>query len=296
MEKYMLLRDNCESGPYTLEALKSLNLRPKDLIWIEGASHSWQYPAEIPALKDHVKKAVHKPLIQRRLKVEETAEKEHVPVAKNASSCNAEVSIPYVDVKENYSSYGVTNTLWSKKVIPNNNILKVAVVFVGMLIGAICMKKMVDGIVDTTMGNESNAVSFYPAPRMSGANFQNALVTVISDGQKPKPVIKDPVSAKQILKQIKITSNVPQQVTANGVADTELTISNQSGHMVNQAEIQVNYIHNGDVILTEVYPIKSLKAHTFRTIQVPGNEKAEKISYKLINVYARQPASPFKIV
>jgi hypothetical protein len=45
MEKvYLLLRQNTESGPFTLSELQHLHLQPTDLIWIEGVSNSWSAP------------------------------------------------------------------------------------------------------------------------------------------------------------------------------------------------------------------------------------------------------------
>src|SRR5690349_9577132 len=51
---YLLLRSNRQSGPYSLEELLQLNLKPFDLVWVEGRSAAWQYPFEIPALKPYV--------------------------------------------------------------------------------------------------------------------------------------------------------------------------------------------------------------------------------------------------
>lgn len=48
---YSLLRNNKQTGPYTLEELAGLSLKPFDLIWIEGKSGGWSYPSEIDALK-----------------------------------------------------------------------------------------------------------------------------------------------------------------------------------------------------------------------------------------------------
>lgn len=46
MEKvYLLLRQNTESGPFTLSELQQLHLEPTDLIWIEGVSNSWSAPS-----------------------------------------------------------------------------------------------------------------------------------------------------------------------------------------------------------------------------------------------------------
>lgn len=51
---YLLLRNNKQTGPHTLEALLQLVLQPHDLIWAEGQSAGWSYPSEITALKPYV--------------------------------------------------------------------------------------------------------------------------------------------------------------------------------------------------------------------------------------------------
>lgn len=52
MSSYRLLRSNKESGPYSLNDLVSLGLKPYDLIWVEGRSAAWRYPSEVAELKD----------------------------------------------------------------------------------------------------------------------------------------------------------------------------------------------------------------------------------------------------
>jgi hypothetical protein len=51
---YLLLRNNKQQGPYTLEELLQQSLKPLDLVWVEGKSAGWKYPTEIDALKNHV--------------------------------------------------------------------------------------------------------------------------------------------------------------------------------------------------------------------------------------------------
>lgn len=41
-------------GPYTLEELLQLQLKPLDLVWVEGRSAGWSYPSEIDHLKSFV--------------------------------------------------------------------------------------------------------------------------------------------------------------------------------------------------------------------------------------------------
>lgn len=51
---YRLLRNNKEEGPFTAEELIQKNLRPYDLIWVDGSSAAWRYPGEITQFKQYV--------------------------------------------------------------------------------------------------------------------------------------------------------------------------------------------------------------------------------------------------
>lgn len=53
MALYRLLRSNKESGPYTLNDLLKLGLKPYDLIWVDGRSAAWRYPSEVAELKEY---------------------------------------------------------------------------------------------------------------------------------------------------------------------------------------------------------------------------------------------------
>lgn len=53
MSTYLLLRNNKESGPYTLDGLVNFGLKPYDLVWIEGKSAAWRYSSEVAELKPY---------------------------------------------------------------------------------------------------------------------------------------------------------------------------------------------------------------------------------------------------
>ncbi len=49
-KNYFLLRDNLESGPYTIDELLLQQLSPSDLVWVEGKSTAWCHPSELSEL------------------------------------------------------------------------------------------------------------------------------------------------------------------------------------------------------------------------------------------------------
>ena len=48
---YLLLRNNKQLGPFTLDELLQHQLKPFDLVWVEGKSAGWRYPSEVEAIK-----------------------------------------------------------------------------------------------------------------------------------------------------------------------------------------------------------------------------------------------------
>jgi hypothetical protein len=51
MNKYLLLRDNKQSGPYTVPEIIEKGIKPYDLVWLDGKSLAWRYPSEVEELK-----------------------------------------------------------------------------------------------------------------------------------------------------------------------------------------------------------------------------------------------------
>lgn len=57
---YRLLRNNKELGPFTADELVQKNLKPFDLIWVDGRSAAWNYPGEMAEFKMYIPNAEEK--------------------------------------------------------------------------------------------------------------------------------------------------------------------------------------------------------------------------------------------
>ena len=53
MANYILLRDNKQTAPLSLDQIVQKGFKPYDLVWVEGKSAAWRYPYEIAELKPH---------------------------------------------------------------------------------------------------------------------------------------------------------------------------------------------------------------------------------------------------
>jgi hypothetical protein len=92
MTTYYLLRSNKKSGPYDLDQLLKLGLKPYDLVWLEGKSAAWRYPSEVEILKDYSPVAEEQPF--DRFYKRPGEEKAPVrPAAKTEASLQTETTI-----------------------------------------------------------------------------------------------------------------------------------------------------------------------------------------------------------
>lgn len=97
---YILLRNNSESTPLSLEDLKRIGLLPTDLLWVECQSVCWQQPQEIPELRQLLNQAVQPTLTPV---MDEAMEKYTPPVKKETPVTNGKKGV-YVELPSNYNS------------------------------------------------------------------------------------------------------------------------------------------------------------------------------------------------
>jgi hypothetical protein len=92
---YLLLRNNQQTGPHSLEELLQLNLKPFDLVWVEGKSYGWSYPSEVENLKPFVA-----PVTQEteEIPMQPVAESTQSVTGKPASNKKIFVSLPVAPV------------------------------------------------------------------------------------------------------------------------------------------------------------------------------------------------------
>ena len=78
MANYLLLRNNKQQGPLSLQHLIQLGLKPYDLVWVEGKSAAWRYPSEIPELKPYSEVVEEQPYDRFYKKPAENKEEEKI--------------------------------------------------------------------------------------------------------------------------------------------------------------------------------------------------------------------------
>lgn len=80
MANYLLLRNNKESGPHSLDDLMELGLKPYDLVWVQGKSAAWRYPSEVDELRPFAPVVEEQPFDRFYKKHTETTKQEFAPL------------------------------------------------------------------------------------------------------------------------------------------------------------------------------------------------------------------------
>lgn len=96
---YILLRNNSESTPLSLEDLKRIGLLPTDLLWVECQSVCWQRPQEIPELRQLLNQPVQPTLTPV---MDEAMEKYTPQAEKKTAGTNGKKAV-YVELPSNYN-------------------------------------------------------------------------------------------------------------------------------------------------------------------------------------------------
>lgn len=114
MNKYLLLRDNKQTGPYSEEELIKMGLKPYDLVWLDGKSAAWRYPSEIAELQAFAPAVEEQPYDRFYKKKPTITTQQQQQV--NAISQQATVQTEAIVVTTPVAATPVTPTITSKKI------------------------------------------------------------------------------------------------------------------------------------------------------------------------------------
>ncbi|HEY0067412.1 MAG TPA: hypothetical protein VGB46_08615 [Flavisolibacter sp.] len=317
MKCYLLLRDNRQSGPYSLEELSGMKLKPFDLLWQEGASTSWSYPEEmdeLASLVDHyapgpketvpIPKGIFVSLPNQRPAAapesRPSPQEPKEPIPSFAPSPveeieeESEVKEPEViaSFQENYREPR-NRELWKRNFLPAGQVFSVALIFIGAVLGAFVIKKIVDSFDQAPLADSTSAavaISAPELPRDNDPNYRNAItrevVPAVDSVEKAPPKTEKP---KDIRKLVHVKGTDYKVGLLGGIKDLELTVHNGSNHLVEQVVIVVEYLKpKGEVVHTEHYTVQDIKPFKSKVIPIPSSDRGVKVKYRILNISSKQ--------
>jgi hypothetical protein len=311
MKKYLLLRDNRQSGPHTIEQLGSIQLFPMDLIWIEDESTSWQHPEEIEELKNLVgslssfetrsfsdkNDSVYVSLpsnFSQKNRDEVTLEHSAFPINERPPVLETHYTRSFEELKENYRTSKQKIPTWKKKIFPSNHAAAVIAIFIGVMLGAFIIKKWVDGYEPASFETATAMpVIDREVERQPEENLQNALVTEIVPVYKNSPLKK--TKKVNLKKQLQVSTNHYKVGLFGGINGLQLTVFNTSPQVVDKVVVALDYLRpDGAVVQSENIAFTSIKPKGAQTIAIPGSNRGVKVKYKIIRITAHDYKAELK--
>lgn len=313
--KYLLLRNNQESGPYTLGELSGMNLKPFDLLWQEGVSTSWKYPGEIEELVsmiDHsapslpqetvtapkgifvsLPKELNRAAISRPRTQQPHPAPSFVPSPAGEKEEAAVPKEPEViaTFQENYREPR-KRELWQRHFLPAGQVFSVALVFIGAVLGAFVIKKIVDSfdpsLLDST--GEAVVISTPELPQSNDPDYRNALtrevVPVVDSSVK---IPSKPVKPKDIKKLVQLKGSDYKVGLLGGIKGLELSVHNGSNHLVEQVVVAVEYLKpKGEIVQTEQYTIRNIKPFQSKALPIPSSDRGVKVQYRIVDISSKE--------
>jgi len=279
MKKYLLLRDNKETGPYSMDDFSSMGLYSTDLVWLEDQSTVWLYATEIPALQPFLKKR-ERPV--RRVYVSR-------PVAEPANEGFIPPAHPLTELKERQIPEKQTKTIFRKPSLVLTDALRVAAVFTGLVVGAVMIKKLVDEAGTGPVADNVPAATaiVIDEPPAADETYKNALVTeTVPSTQLVKEVKKE--KPKDIRKQLRLQGSKYNVGMLGGISNLALSVYNSSNHSVDHVTVEVQYLKpDGSVIHADQYEISSIRPMGVKTLEVPDSRRGVKVTYRIVGVTSK---------
>lgn len=306
MKRYLLLRNNRETGPYSLEQLLTAGLQPLDLVWVEGESTSWSHPHEMDGLRQAVaherKPSPRSAPASRHIYIAMPARPNEggrktasAPAFSQEGGSPAMHHMPELRERTREAEEG---PVWRKPMFRVGGVVNVLFVFLGMAGCAFLMKKVVDGLGtgDVATAQAPAVAQPWPGeapPEEKTVRIEPVAVPVASAAVEKTPL--KPARPADLRKQVSLSTNKYSVGVFGGINGLELTVSNASPHWIDKVVVAVNYLKPGGAVVDSAsYEVLSLKPRGSRTLALPRSSRGVRVSYRILHIYSQQYRAAIK--
>jgi hypothetical protein len=297
MKNYLLLRDNVQSGPFALEDLERLTLRPLDLLWIERESTRWYSVSELPELQKFVvapprrrgavaytpRTVTHRPRYSER--------KSPVTAPMEAAAPPAVRALP-----EFHDNPRQPRKFSFRPAHRHNSPVWIVGLFVCLVAGAVVVEKIMESPQPESITPIKMAAQPLPMPeekslaKPADIDYQNAIKKeTITPDSSAKPISR--AGLRTLRRQVTIQTNEERVGIFGGINDLQVCVRNGSEQLLQKVNLIVEFFRpNGKSISREQYSVYGVQPHSQKILVVPATRRGMKVRYKLLGVETTEPA------
>ena len=315
MKYFLLLRNNKQTGPYSIDEITTLKLLSTDLIWIEGISSCWKHPQEMDefsnltitekkitptyrtttsSTEDSIRSRVFVSLPQSIEKINTEVKSTSRKIDNENLELEVKYAKPLEEIKEMYVENLQKRNTWRNSSFNYTTIVVPVGMFGALIFSAFIIKQIIENFDDDYIKTTETTSVAIPYEQQNeeepGADFQNALSTEIeipvTDTVQTMPKKK---KVENLNNLVNVKGGDYKKRVLGGIEGLELTVFNKSSHVLDKVLVEVNYLKpNGDVVKTDTYEVSSVLAKGSKTFSVPPSNRGVKVKYKITNIISRQ--------
>jgi hypothetical protein len=253
---YFLLRNNQESGPFSLEELQEMTVYPTDMIR-SGSFGAWTTVREIETLKAYIN------------------------YSDRLAAFDTEIRSGYDRPQQRFADRHI-KTEKTKRVLPT---LLLAAILAVVSVTAIWLVNKQPNTTEEAVQVQAPASVpdlIIPASAADSINedFKQALAKKRADSiwrEKRKP--------ENIKKLVSVQANDYRVKILGGINNLKFTVENKSEVHLENVSIQVDYFkRNDEIVHTETIVTEHIRARDKIIVEVPSNSRGVKITYKILTV------------
>lgn len=221
MESFFLLRDNRESGPYSVKELKAAGLFTTDLLWVDGESTFWKNPTEFAELADCIQEPKQKAATKAHAATAATASfageitgftADYSPITVSTKNSrpqpeNEFFSTPSFDeLQRKYAEKAPKKRRLTQRVNIGASLLGLSTFVIGVMMAAFMIKKAVDNIE-----KEPLEYATAEAHEITSEQLPQSTVAHAAMSTKSQPVPQSPVTALAVIPNETVAISKPEQ-------------------------------------------------------------------------------------
>lgn len=303
MKHYILLRDNEERGPYSLQELKEQLLVSNDLVWIEGESTRWSYAKEVEELNPFITQS---PQAKRLLSnpVDLTHRTTFVAIPKEISDGTSSLQYsfcnnPALKIADNTRSAPMEKFRFEPKKERASALIIIALLL--FLIGSVfIVKSVIDDRAAKSNVEATLTAQSLPEDETNDeskdAAYGHALKT--ENTQANRIIKAEDVSGetlKELEQMISLTENNDKPGWLQQSKDYEIKIHNNSqSHSIQKLDLLIEYLKpGGQVAHKETFSIFSVAPNKTKLLVIPAAKNRYKIRYRLTGFESANPKKTY---
>lgn len=259
-----------QQGPLDIEQLKQINIKKDTPIWYEGIEN-WTTAEKVEDLKSILPSNTVPPKYEIP---SQTNISNQPPIFKNQEE-------PIKKIVDSQQSN--TNEI---KSVPKSNIKRNLIIIGVLLFGALLLFMASSNSNDDYSTSENPEAS---AAESADANYEVISAAYEKENANSALTQKNMNYRNNFQKYLTLSRNQFEYSELGGIYNLEITFTNNTDYVINNANVQVGYIQeNGEYFKTEELQFANIQPNTQETLRAPDSERGLNVDYQFSEVYSKK--------